>query len=388
MMKVFRNAKIRLFMIILISVMLLSIFSFFIYSYFSMNLILVGNEKITLNYAEKYKEPGYKASVLWFDSSKDVDIISNLKADLGEYQVLYKYKFLCYIKTKKRKIKIVDKEKPVIELQNGELMQIYENETYVEPGYKATDNKDGDITDKVKVEGTVDVKTIGEYTIEYSVTDSSGNTSKIQRKVKVVKDDRYKKQEMNYTDANGGANFVIAGDSNIKNMYLNGYVGKGNAWAIPCLHAQSMQSTAVYIYGTNQQMTILEATDAYKPENLVLYFGAFSTIWITEDEFDQGSINMINQIKNISPGTKVYLLSILPITQYGPNINNFSQATIDYFNTKIATLAANNGLKYLDAHAIFKDQAGYANTAYYVGDGYHLNATGHRMLRNYINANL
>jgi N-acetylmuramoyl-L-alanine amidase len=61
-----------------------------------------------------------------------------------------------------------------------------EGETYKEFGYEAKDNFDGDITEKVEVEG--DVKTaIGTYKINYIVEDSSGNKASAVRTVVVNK---------------------------------------------------------------------------------------------------------------------------------------------------------------------------------------------------------
>lgn len=379
--------KLRVKLIILISSLLAIIFAFILYSFFSIDIKLIGNDQITLNYSEKYKEPGYKASVIWLDTTSDVVKKTNLKKDVGTYKIKYSYAFLWFIAKAERTIKVVDKEKPEIKLKDGDLIQIYEKENFNEPGFQAIDNRDGDITKRVKVEGSVDTSKIGDYVIKYRVTDSSGNEQLIERKVKVIKDDRVKPPV--YTNVTAPtSNYVIVGDSNIKNMYLNGFISKEHAWAIPCLHAKSMQTTAVNIYGTENQMTVLQATANYKPEKMVLYFGAFSTAWITEEEFDTNAQSMIDQIKSTSPGTRIYLLSILPITQNGPNINQFSQARIDYFNTKIKTIADNNGLTYIEAAAAVKDQAGYGNVSYYVNDGYHLNATGHRILRNVINANV
>ena len=164
-MKILKNNKVRISMIAIIIVILLSIFSFFAYSYFSMNMSLVGDSIITLNYGEKYKEPGFKATVLGKNTSKKVNVKSNLKKDVGTYKIVYNYSFLFFKIIKNRNIKIVDKEKPIIELTDGELIQIYQNESYNEPGFKATDNKDGDLTDKVEVNGSVDTSNIGEYTL-------------------------------------------------------------------------------------------------------------------------------------------------------------------------------------------------------------------------------
>ena len=56
--------------------------------------------------------------------------------------------------------------------------------SFEDPGATATDAVDGDID--VTVTGTVDTSTVGSYTITYTATDSSGNTSTATRVVNVV----------------------------------------------------------------------------------------------------------------------------------------------------------------------------------------------------------
>lgn len=58
---------------------------------------------------------------------------------------------------------------------------------YREPGYTATDNCDGDITDRVSVSGSVNSYRPGSYTITYTVKDSFENTATATRSV-FVKD--------------------------------------------------------------------------------------------------------------------------------------------------------------------------------------------------------
>ncbi|WP_328186922.1 DUF5011 domain-containing protein [Marinobacter sp. OP 3.4] len=80
---------------------------------------------------------------------------------------------------------LADTVKPTISLVGGN-QSIVQGETWVDPGYTASDNADGDITMNVVVTGTVDTGTIGQYTLTYSVTDSSGNTAQTTRTVSVV----------------------------------------------------------------------------------------------------------------------------------------------------------------------------------------------------------
>ncbi|MDP2896174.1 MAG: DUF5011 domain-containing protein [bacterium] len=73
---------------------------------------------------------------------------------------------------------------PVLTL-NGELSIILEcGAPYIEPGYTATDNYDGDITDRVVVTGWVDPTSRGSHPLRYNVKDSSGNRA--PEKVRLV----------------------------------------------------------------------------------------------------------------------------------------------------------------------------------------------------------
>ncbi|MFH5881047.1 immunoglobulin-like domain-containing protein, partial [Liberiplasma polymorphum] len=53
-------------------------------------------------------------------------------------------------------------------------------------GVTAFDNVDGDLTDEIVVTGTVDVDTIGEYTLTYTVSDEAGNETVVTRVITVV----------------------------------------------------------------------------------------------------------------------------------------------------------------------------------------------------------
>lgn len=85
----------------------------------------------------------------------------------------------------KRKLVYKDVIAPVITLTNGDTVSVNRGTTYVEPGFVAVDESDGDLTKDVKVEGTVDSQKDGTYTVSYSVSDLSGNQAKVKRKVRV-----------------------------------------------------------------------------------------------------------------------------------------------------------------------------------------------------------
>ncbi len=85
--------------------------------------------------------------------------------------------------TLKIEITFNDSERPTIVLSGPSTIYVAAGTAFKDPGYSAKDNKDGDITSKVKASGTVDTSKSGTFYREYSVTDSSGNFTKLTRKI-------------------------------------------------------------------------------------------------------------------------------------------------------------------------------------------------------------
>jgi len=81
-----------------------------------------------------------------------------------------------------------DRVKPVITLKGPTSMTIEKGNPWKEPGYKAWDNKDGNITRRVNVNGEVNTETLGIYQIYYNVKDRAGNVADTKvRRIEVIK---------------------------------------------------------------------------------------------------------------------------------------------------------------------------------------------------------
>ena len=72
---------------------------------------------------------------------------------------------------------------PVLTLIGSKTRTIAKGSTYKETGYDAIDEKDGNITDKVKVSGNVNTNVAGTYKLTYSVTNSRGKTVQDKRTI-------------------------------------------------------------------------------------------------------------------------------------------------------------------------------------------------------------
>jgi hypothetical protein len=66
---------------------------------------------------------------------------------------------------------------PVITLSGANPLSLVVGNSYVEPGYTATDNRDGNITSRVTVSGSVNTSVAGTYTLTYNVTNLSGQSA-------------------------------------------------------------------------------------------------------------------------------------------------------------------------------------------------------------------
>ena len=88
--------------------------------------------------------------------------------------------------TETRKIVYGDPEPPKITLKGSAIMTMKAGDAFKDPGFTATDNADGDVTDKVKVKKSdFTTYSAGKHTLTYEVKDTYGNKAKATRTVLV-----------------------------------------------------------------------------------------------------------------------------------------------------------------------------------------------------------
>ncbi len=157
-------------------------------------ITLRGSSAMTILLGSPYVEPGYDALDDYDgDVTYDVSVVGTVDADReGQYRLFYYATDSTgnAATPQTRTVTVVDDSTPpVLTLKGPKAMSIDAGSTYAEPGYTATDNRDGNVTDAVVVTGTVDTAP-GTYTIRYDVSDRVGNAAPTQnRTVTVVGDD-------------------------------------------------------------------------------------------------------------------------------------------------------------------------------------------------------
>ena len=78
-------------------------------------------------------------------------------------------------------VNAVDTTPPVITLVGESLITLNQKDEYIEQGATAVDDRDGSV--EVTLSGSVDTSNTGSYTVNYSATDTTGNTSGVTRTI-------------------------------------------------------------------------------------------------------------------------------------------------------------------------------------------------------------
>lgn len=155
-------------------------------------ITLNGDAAITIKQFASYSEQGATAT-----DNKDGNITSQIRTSgfvnnttPGLYIISYAVNdFAGNLDSIIRAVTVeaADVTKPVITITGKIQDTLMQGKTYMDAGATATDNIDGDITNKITKVSTLDSSKLGSYTITYSVSDLANNTATAVRTVVVVK---------------------------------------------------------------------------------------------------------------------------------------------------------------------------------------------------------
>lgn len=153
------------------------------FSIFITIVVIFGCVKITQNVDETIEVgtsfQGATIKWLFLDVSNKAKVTSNNvdTTRVGDYKVSYLFGF----RILNQVVHVVDTQPPIITLKGDAIVETKSVENYKDPGYEASDNYDGDLTWKVQRKCVPDDSEIGKYIFIYSVSDTSGNVTKIER---------------------------------------------------------------------------------------------------------------------------------------------------------------------------------------------------------------
>ena len=138
---------------------------------------LIGPHEITVLYGNQYDDEGFNVNL--FANNNPYVLVSNSvdTSKLGNYEVTYTLNYLNYHKSLVRKVSVIDNVAPEITLDCEDDINLVVNTKFEGCTYKVKDNYDEDKDIRVDINSNLDETKIGDYTITWIATDTSGNTS-------------------------------------------------------------------------------------------------------------------------------------------------------------------------------------------------------------------
>ncbi len=371
-----------------------------------------GEKEITVGQGETFEDPGAEVR---FGLGK---IKTEGKIDtsqIGDQEIVYRF----LTEKKKRTVHVADVTRPVIILEGSTDKYLLTGEEYVEPGYRAFDENDGDITASVTIESDLDTAVPGEYHISYIACDKAGNAARERRKVTVVDEGPLMQDRLSfdldpfyddvickyneYTDESepmtSTAYFqkkykeiLFFGDSFIGNLGDYGVVAYDQLWSRGSLGTDSVYDAPITVYGYyDGYSTFFDAMDAYHPGVVLVLLNSDRTLHWTPEYLSSSCDNFYKDIKERYPETTFIICSITPVDAYysgdawqwqeGFDRND----RINKMNAHMCELCRKYGFKFMNAAEDLKDPATGCCRDEYIGeDGIHLNYAGYTALVEYV----
>lgn len=390
--------NILIFLILIIGIILI------ICNLFKNNLkIEIKNTIINVNSSDELQ---YTATFKNKDVTNKVKHTNNInKEKLGKYKVTFTYKDKSKEYKVKKKIEVKDIEKPVITLNKGNKLIIPINTKYTEPGYTVTDNYDKSLDKSVKITGNVDTEKEGTYKIKYSVTDKSNNTETVTRTVTVTKEIPLNQSVKDF-DLNGFFNdvilketedggkeysdeFIFAGDSTALYYVINKQITGKRLWHKEGIDPETALTSSIYINHIDTKKTFVENFKEKQPEKVIMTLGTNSAAYMEPAYFIKNYKKLLNEIKKVSPNTRIIIQSIPPVAKsYDSKTNTINNDKINKLNYYIAEMCQELKLPFLNSAESLKDSDGGLKDGYYIKDGIHLSKSGNEIMMKYFETHM
>lgn len=286
----------------------------------------------------QYEEEGFSA---W--DAHDGDLTHKVSSSIGREYVTYTVTDSSgNCTTVKRRIRYDDPVPPVLTVEGNQLLTLFSGQEFFEPGYTATDNVDGNITNQVQVGGYVDTETPGQYEISYTVCDSYNNTVTATRVVRVMPFNR----DMVFSDEYA---------PNGKVIYLTFDDGPSahTPRLLDILKRYNVKAT-FFVVNTSYIDTIKRAAEEGHTIAIHSTTHKFKSIYADENAFFQDLEMMQGIIQNLTGQTPMIL-----------RFPGGSSNTVSKFNpgimTRLVKAVSEKGYRYFDWNVDSNDAGGAKN---------------------------
>lgn len=314
-------------------------------------IILNGASEVNLEVGQEYVEDGCVANDIYDgDVSDQVSIEGSVdNSKVGDNTITYKVKDSSGNEAvAERVVHVVDTVPPVITLNGNATEYVQVGGTFTDAGFTAVDACDGDISATVEKDGSVDTGTVGVYEINYTATDSSGNSATVTRTVRV-----YKPMEVNTVDPGN------------KVVYLTFDDGPGpyTAQLLDILDKYNVKAT-FFVTNCKPAYQDMIAQEAARGHTVAIhsYSHDYAKIYAGQDAFFQ-DMDAMNNIIQAQTGQSAWLLRFP-----GGSSNTVSKKYCSGIMSALANEVGARGFQYCDWNVSSGDAGETTSTAQVVAN--------------------
>ena len=282
----------------------------------------------------EYEEEGYTAV-----DNYDGDITDKVERSVDGDRITYTVTDSSGNKaTVERTVEHTDPVPPVVTLLGDAEITSERRNPFTDPGATASDNFDGDLTDKIKVDGEVDITKIGDYELTYSVTDTYGNLGKANRVIHIVERARPLGDE---AEAAGKVIYLTFDDG------PSGYTQK-------LLDVLDKYDVKVTFFVCNNNMDSMIAEEAKRGHTVAVHGWThdYKKLYTTTDGFFDYFYQMQDLIYDLT-GIRTNLMRFP-----GGSSNTVSRSYCKGIMTELAKMAEEKGIYYFDWNVSSGDATG------------------------------
>ena len=141
---------------------------------------------------------------------------------------------------------------------------------------------------------------------------------------------------------------------------------------------------AIWYPDEDVEIPIRDAVERKKPEMMVITLGVNGISFMGHDDFVSEYTDLVTDIMELSPDTKVIIQSIFPVASTYEYLGSINNEKIAAANEWLQEIAESTGARYLDTISALIGSDGWLPQDLQNGDGLHLNGDGFAIVLNYI----
>ncbi|NMA06715.1 MAG: hypothetical protein GX928_03230, partial [Ruminococcaceae bacterium] len=168
---------------------------------------------------------------------------------------------------------------------------------------------------------------------------------------------------------------LFIGDSRVAGLELYGLLGGADILTSSSLSVDEAFEKKFSV--SDKEITLVEQVAIKSYSSIYVMFGLNELGWKHSSAFESEYADFITELKNLAPGSNIYLQSIIPVTSAkSGNPNYLTNEKIAEYNLLIKKIAADNEVFYLDLNEVFASATGALDGKFAEANGISITKTG------------